>query len=128
MFFWRKLGLRGKFYEVPEALTFYRHHTRQSVHLDRHARMAWSGSTIDARLSLPQWRLCFELWASIQRVPLSRSERLRCYLSVLRWPFWYPNWRRMGKDVLVALLFLLGSTLRLARGLKNWKRSRRPSA
>lgn len=117
-----ELGLMGPFHEVPETLMFYRHHSQQSIKLDRHARMAWSGSAVSTFVTFPHWRLFFELWSCIARGPLPWSERIRCYFTMLRWLFWYPNPRRMGKDVVRASCYLLGSWKHLARGPKLLER------
>jgi hypothetical protein len=102
-----QLGLLGRFHKIPEPLVCYRHHPQQSIRLDRHGRMAWADPAHDSQLTLPTWRLFFELVGCLQRVPLSWGERMRCYFTLLQWPFWYRNWRRMGRDLLKVSLHLL---------------------
>ncbi len=117
-----ELSLIGPFHEVPESLTFYRHHPQQSIQLDRHERMVWSGSGLDSRVTFPQWRLFLELLTCIQRVPLPPNERIRCYGTMLCWPLWYRNWRRMGKDVLRGTMYMLGPQLFVIWSrLRSWR-------
>ncbi len=121
-----QLGLTGAFHELPETLFFYRHHAQQSIRIDRFARMAWADPARSTYAALPHWRLFFGLWGCIQQVSLPWGERIRCYITMLCWPAWSRNWRRLGKDLLIAALYLLGSLPRLAREPK--KKSNKASA
>ncbi|MFN8487868.1 MAG: glycosyltransferase [Caldilineaceae bacterium] len=100
-----ELALRGRFYEIPERLYLYRLHEQQSNRNElkvQRARSVWFDSALAGKIVLPKWRYCSACLAVIQRTPLSFVERLRCYRQVGRWLLKPPNFRAMGKDVLLA--------------------------
>jgi hypothetical protein len=123
-----ELCFMGPIQEVPEPLVSYRHHSEQSIYLDRHARMIWSGAAPNARVNLPQWRLYFELLASIHRSHVPMAERAKCYGAMMCWPFWYRNWRRMGRDLVNSGISLVRSLAPAAHSSVTAGRSNSSSA
>jgi len=83
-----RLGLLGRFYEVPEYLFYRRRHPGQLTALPvryRYLHTTWYDPTKKGRIVLPEWRILFEYLISISQAPLSWSERAYCYLHVGRW-------------------------------------------
>ncbi|MBW4612657.1 MAG: glycosyltransferase [Desmonostoc vinosum HA7617-LM4] len=96
-----RLGLLGRFYEIPEYLFFARHHPQQSMSMfwpdylsflnnskdsamvpDFYAYSVWFDSTNKGKVLLPHWKMFWEYIVSVWLVKLSLSERLRCYASI----------------------------------------------
>ncbi|MDB5074627.1 MAG: glycosyl transferase family 2 [Chloroflexi bacterium] len=96
------LGLLGQFHEVPEYLFRSRAHAGQSVRVSRYDRTTWFDPSHQGTIVLPVWRLFFEHFVCIREVPLRASDRARCYLSALRWPFWNGNGVWMAMDLVHA--------------------------
>ncbi|MGR9115421.1 MAG: glycosyltransferase family 2 protein [Gammaproteobacteria bacterium] len=81
------LALLGPFHGIRDYLFFYRKHEKQSTRQfhNRHTLRQWYDPSKRNGLSFPHWRLLREHLISIKRTPLSVTERLACYASVLRW-------------------------------------------
>jgi glycosyltransferase involved in cell wall biosynthesis len=101
-----QLGLIGRLYEIPEILFHRRDHpqTTWRVWGDKPERVAWYDPAKGGRITLPYWRLCFEYFMSINRVPLRWSDRLLCYgqmarLFRQRWLQDLPMWRWLVVDL-----------------------------
>lgn len=96
-----ELSLRGKFYEVPEYLFFYRFHESQSWggKKSRRAQVAWYDPRRAGKKSYPDWRLLQEHMRSIGRAPIDAQERLYCYLYLGHWI--RRNWRGLGRELLL---------------------------
>ena len=89
-----ELGLRGRFYEIPEHLFLRRDHpqaytriyySRQGVCDYRTQLIWWTGHRKKRLLVLPHWRNFLEYFISINRVPLKISEQLLCCRELGRW-------------------------------------------
>jgi glycosyltransferase involved in cell wall biosynthesis len=89
-----QLGLQGRFYEVPEYLFLYRHHSEQSIAIARaksHQKWQWYTEWFDSgkrgKLALPWWRVFCEYGTaiSIRKTPLRWQERMRCTRHLLGW-------------------------------------------
>jgi glycosyltransferase involved in cell wall biosynthesis len=117
-----RLALMGPFIGIPEYLSYQRLHAAQSTQLDRYRRAEWFKPGCDGRLSFPQWQLFFAYLQGVQATSLPLNERLWCYFHLLCWPAWERNWRKLGKDILVALPPLTGAVARRARGGTIWQR------
>ncbi|CAN5644174.1 glycosyltransferase family 2 protein [soil metagenome] len=104
-----ELGLLGKFYHIPEYLFLNRDHTRRHWPL-----WQWVAQFDTARvrqIPYPRWSLLGGYLKSVRRAPLSRRERLRCYLLI---GTWIPrNGRGLAKDLLVAAALFLKRLVRL---------------
>jgi len=101
-----QLGLIGRLYEIPEILFYRRDHpqTTWRVWGEKPEVAAWYDSTKAGRIIFPYWRLCFEYFMSISRVPLSWSDRLLCYVQMARlfkqrWRQNMPMWRWLVMDL-----------------------------
>ncbi|WP_041596220.1 glycosyltransferase family 2 protein [Halothece sp. PCC 7418] len=99
-----ELMLLGEFYEVPEHLFFFRWHpktsraTRESAGWEELA--IWFDPKNKGKIVLPEWGLLFQQLASIQRVPMSFSEKVFCYLQVGKWFSW--KWKKLAKELMMA--------------------------
>jgi glycosyltransferase involved in cell wall biosynthesis len=100
-----RLGLLGRFYEIPEYLFFARNHAQQSLSMffpdymslthnnpqyslnllpDFYAYAVWFDSANEGKVLFPHWRIFWEYFISIWQVNLSFYERICCYLSLLK--------------------------------------------
>ncbi len=98
-----ELAMRGRFAEVPKPLFLHREHPLRSVHAAGigHASMAWWDPRMVGALKFPYWRMFGNLARAIQRVPLTRAERLRCYRALLRWIPDNHHWLKLVYDAAV---------------------------
>ena len=82
-----EISLRGKIAMVPEPLFKRREHSESSIskYVDERERLTWFSPRHVGRRSYPTWRRLREYAASVQRVPLGRTEKLRCWVILLRW-------------------------------------------
>ncbi|MEH2374762.1 glycosyltransferase family 2 protein, partial [Nostoc sp.] len=98
-----RLGIIGRFYEIPEYLFFARSHPQQSMSMffpnyllfadknqksslsmlpDFYAYTVWFDSAKKGQVLLPHWRILWEYILSIWRSPLSLNDRLCCHRSL----------------------------------------------
>ena len=98
-----RLGLLGRFHEIPEYLFLARHHPQQSMsrfipnHLvfasqnppheikflpDYYAYAVWFDPNNEGKILFPHWRIAWEYWKAIWQTPLTLSERLCCHQSM----------------------------------------------
>ncbi|MCB8982726.1 MAG: glycosyltransferase family 2 protein [Ardenticatenaceae bacterium] len=102
-----RLGLLGRFQDVPEYLLFSRKHKKQSMREfgyegggnDYHRYTVWFDTSKAGRLLFPNWRIMGEYYRSIWMVSLSLYTRLYCHIVVARWI--RHNVRNLSKDLLV---------------------------
>ncbi len=100
-----RLGLVGRFYEIPEYLFFARSHSQQSLSLyfpdylssctqnnsqklssklpDFYAYAVWFDSANQGKVLFPHWRIFWEFLRSIWIAKLTIYEQLSCYISIL---------------------------------------------
>jgi glycosyltransferase involved in cell wall biosynthesis len=104
-----ELALHGRFFEIPDYLFFHREHAQRSTKAfpSLHSRTAWFDPERAHLIVCPTWKLFVEHLASIRRVPLSRTERVKCYLQMVRWI--RAKRKRMLDDVIIATKQLLHS-------------------
>jgi glycosyltransferase involved in cell wall biosynthesis len=84
-----ELCLYGRFHRIPEPLMFLRRHSKQASRAPSarqrlavvHPESAYPTLAILAQYPL---RLYWHT-SAIRRAPLSRSDRIRCYMAVVRW-------------------------------------------
>lgn len=98
-----EIALRGRFHNVEETLFRKRLHPGNE-YLDWRARMVWFGDKYRGKIVLPWWRQLFDYVATIRRVPLPLSERVRCSVVLVGWTLRHSL--KLGKDVALALLAL----------------------
>jgi len=100
-----RLGLLGRFYEIPEYLFFARSHPQQSmskffprylqfasqgsphsisIFPDYHCYAVWFDPAKEGKILFPHWRILWEYCLSIWQAPLNWYEQISCYLSVLK--------------------------------------------
>ena len=98
-----RLGLIGRFYEIPEYLFFARSHPQQSLSMffpdyfaftnnnpqyslnmlpDFYSYAVWFDSANEGQILLPHWRIFREYLMSVWHIPLSLPERISCYISM----------------------------------------------
>jgi hypothetical protein len=109
-----RMVLRGRFIEVPERLFLARSHPTQSIQskTTRAKYLAflgtgplppaeWWDASKKGKVVFPEWKLVSEYWKSIDEVPLSLTQSLRCRLSVMQWCV--RNVAKLGRDVAYAV-------------------------
>jgi glycosyltransferase involved in cell wall biosynthesis len=119
-----ELSLMGRIFEITECLFFWRDHPasytsifygkNREYSMDRvKQESAWwsKGSTS----FFPHWRNCLEYFKSVNRVPLSYSERFLCYIQIFRW-IMEEGRRFMTKDI---LFFILQRSSFISKLMKN---------
>ncbi len=103
-----ELALRGKFYEVPEYLFFRRIHDDMSMQANTSSVQlaAWFDPTRRRSLTLlfPRWRWFAEYLKAIQRAPLSRYQRVRSALHLVRYLALSRHWTRVELTILATLV------------------------
>lgn len=98
-----RLGMIGKFYEIPEYLFFARSHAQQSMSMffpnyllftnnnpqyslnmlpDYYAYAVWFDTQNQGKILFPHWRIMWEYLQSINHSCLSFYEQLCCYFSM----------------------------------------------
>ncbi|NET59587.1 MAG: glycosyltransferase family 2 protein [Symploca sp. SIO2E6] len=112
-----RLSLHGQFGELPEYLFSARRHSQQSIEIlfnpkrkltRLHQYSVWFDPANASRIILPNWRIFHEYLMSIQQAPLSLYERICCYLQMVHWLSAYWNWAKLGRDLPIATIQLLG--------------------
>lgn len=97
-----ELALRGRLYELPEFLFFYRNHDEQSwggKRRSHHAQQAWYDPKRAGRITFPHWRLMGEHLHTIQRVSLSANDRAQCYACMAKWG--RTRWRYLAANLVL---------------------------
>lgn len=104
------LGLRGRFYEIPEPLFLHRLHPKGSVTANptRHDRAAWFDPRVARKLVFPNWRQLYELMRVIQRAPITAQQQMECYKVMFTWIKRRRN--HLGNDLVWAGKRVLGYT------------------
>lgn len=103
-----ELCLYGPFYQIAEPLFFKRLH-KGNAYIDLRTRMAWFDPGFVGKVSFPYWVQFFDYFVTIGRVPISLSNKLRCYMIMLG-PWLVENARYMIKDPIAAAYMLLHSS------------------
>ncbi|MBF2067739.1 MAG: glycosyltransferase family 2 protein [Calothrix sp. C42_A2020_038] len=115
-----RLGLLGKFHEIPEPLFFARNHSQQSLTMfwkehmifqcnnsqssiqmlpDFHAYTVWFDSANKGKIIYPHWRIFWEYLRSAWMGKMNFYQRLCCHISII-------NRFRGGELLLVKDLFI----------------------
>jgi glycosyltransferase involved in cell wall biosynthesis len=111
-----RLGLLGRFAEIPERLFINTRHSGQSSRTvpirvkrkgfrltNRYGTLPcveWWDPKLTTKVTFPEWRQWKEYRASIRRGPLSPQEKLRAYPLLAVWT--KKHFRRLIKDILIA--------------------------
>jgi glycosyltransferase involved in cell wall biosynthesis len=82
-----ELGLRGRFYEIPERLFSPRSHPGKFTRTcpDRDSQTVWFDPKKEGRIILPRWRVGLGYLAALGSAPLSWSDRLNCGIVLAGW-------------------------------------------
>jgi glycosyltransferase involved in cell wall biosynthesis len=96
-----ELGLRGRFYEIPETLFYRRNHPQTSVRkYNEYERLGWFDPKKGGRLNLPNWR---KGWEYLRCIPRARVGWKDSFLSALIVLLWFKNYRkRLATDLRMA--------------------------
>lgn len=98
-----EIGLHGRFHEIPGRLFRSRDHAQRALRAAPfHLRAKWFDPENRSRRVYPHFRFFREYFSSVRRAPIGRTEKLRCYLVLIRWPAANANWARMGSDLIAA--------------------------
>ncbi len=112
-----RMSLLGRFHELPEYLFISRQHSGQSSNTlpvrlqqprafrltNRHCTLPspeWWDPAKTRTISFPEFHKLLEYFLTVYHAPLDATQKLRCYLILLRWI--KIRFRRMLKDLLVA--------------------------
>jgi glycosyltransferase involved in cell wall biosynthesis len=115
-----EVALYGRFHELPDRLFLHRQHAQQVTRQfpGRQERMARLNPDHRFLIVFPHFRQFREYILAIQRSPVDRKERLRCYFHMLRWL--RDNRVRLMRDLRSAVVQLL-QPFRLQ--YRRWRRS-----
>ncbi len=82
-----ELALYGPFYRIPQPLFCHREHAGRATrqYASRQQRLASIHPGRRPRFAFPHFRQFREYLLAIHRAPIKWSERLRCYMEMLRW-------------------------------------------
>jgi glycosyltransferase involved in cell wall biosynthesis len=87
-----RLGLMGRFHEIPEYLFLNRDHPDKSIYKYSTYRdyAVFYDPTNAAKILFPRWRMGYEYVKAVMEVPLDWPTRLRCLLQLTHWVrvFW----------------------------------------
>jgi hypothetical protein len=120
--------LHGEIEEVPEVLFYERWHAAGSVRANSTLddRYAWFDPQTRGRLSnvLVHWRWVVELVRAIDRAPLDRAEKLRCYFALRS--YIALNAGGLGTDLYWMMRYIV--RMALSTVLRRDMRIRRPAS
>jgi len=99
-----ELGLLGRFHEIPEYLSLSRDHPERSVRKmpAHHLRAGWFDPAREGMRVFPLWRVFFEYYRCVWRIPLNAKLRAACLMYLMRWLTVNMNWARMAADIIIA--------------------------
>lgn len=124
-----ELGLLGRFHDISEYLFLSRDHGGRAIRaVPFNFRTAWYDPRRTRRMAFPHWKTLGEYVRLVNRLPLSRGEKMSCYLKIARWPAANMNWARMVSDLIIAAAppahaLLLNLERRYYRDPRYWLRS-----
>lgn len=97
-----RLGLMGRFYEIPEYLFFNRDHPEKSIYKYSTYRdySVFYDPKNEGKILLPRWRMAIEYLRALAEVPLPMRARLACYLQFAHWVKVF--WKSLVANVLIA--------------------------
>lgn len=98
-----KLGMMGRFHQIPEYLFYNRDHPAKSRYLYSTYReyTIWLDPTKAGRIILPRWRMGIEYLKAIGSSSLGRPERLLCYCAMVDWVRVF--WKSLAANLAIAL-------------------------
>ena len=117
-----ELGIRGRFYEYPEALFLHREHSMRSTRLYQtlQSRIIWFDPKKKTQFVFPNWRLFFEYFLLIKRSSSTRRQKLVFYFLM---PIWLKqNLTEMMGDLVFFIKQIYYKIRALGGGKKNGKK------
>jgi glycosyltransferase involved in cell wall biosynthesis len=107
-----RLGLMGRFHEIPEYLFFNRDHPEKSIYKYSTYRdyAVFYDPKNKGKILLPRWRMGYEYLKAVGSVPLAWRTRFRCYLKMGRWLRVY--WKSLAANLALALWGLVTLPMR----------------
>jgi glycosyltransferase involved in cell wall biosynthesis len=117
--FLARLGLLGRFHQIPERLFYYREHPRSShvVHRSFRDYVVFFDPSKTGKILLPRWRMAAEYVKSVSMSRMPFGDRLRCYIHIGAWV--KMSWKGLGANLIIAGIQLLGRVFRLPPRLRN---------
>lgn len=104
-----EIGLVGQIYSVPEFLFFRREHSETYTNRDHKSNQVrldwWKPTKFHSKLTFTYWKMCREYFKSVQHIPLNRSERVLCYIKIIKWLI-AEGWILMSSDLLMNIINL----------------------
>ncbi len=84
-----ELALMGKYYFVPETLFYRRVHAQASASANPNLSglSSWYDPKNEGRLVLPTWTHFRKYFGAILRVPMSISEKIKCFKALISWAY-----------------------------------------
>ena len=111
-----EIGLVGQIYSVPELLFFRREHSEtytNRAHKSNQVKMQWWKPTkFQSKLTFTYWKMCLEYFNLVQHIPLKRSERVLCYIKIIKWLI-AEGWILMLSDLFMNVISLFRWNKRL---------------
>jgi glycosyltransferase involved in cell wall biosynthesis len=116
-----RLGLLGRFHEIPEYLFLNRDHPEKSLyHYSTYRDYAvWYEPSNTGKILLPRWRMGFEYLKAVAAVSLSLKNRLLCLLHMGHWIRCY--WKSLGANAATALYAIMLRLLRREGGSHDFR-------
>jgi glycosyltransferase involved in cell wall biosynthesis len=97
------VGLLGRYHIVPELLFLSRDHEERCIRAlpAHHLRVEWLDPFRKSRRVFPHWKFVHEYAKLLGVGNLSRAQRRRCRVALLRWLVQDLNWARLGADLVI---------------------------
>ena len=97
-----RLGLMGRFHQIPEYLFFNRDHPEKSIYKYSTYRdyAVFYDPTNAGKILLPRWRMGYEYMKAVGTVPLGVMDRVRCSFQIVYWIRVY--WKSLVANLAVA--------------------------
>ncbi len=96
-----EMGLYGRLIELPDYLFYRRDHPGASIRrFNPYERQAWFDQKGGQRVSFPTWRIGWEYFRAVNRVPIGLHEKIACYRLLAFWLRW--DRKRLTHDLAVA--------------------------
>ena len=88
-----------------------------------HFRAAWFDTANRGRVYFPHFKILREYMRAVRQARIVVTDKARCYLQLLRWPWVNANWVRMLADLVAAVApSTVPAMLRLSRRLGTTKK------
>jgi len=96
------LALRGRFHEIPSALSFNRDHPSRSIRMySMYTAPTWYDPNLKGKVAFPHWRLLGEYARTVGHSDLRGWQRICCYAQLVR--YCYRQRRELAADIKAAV-------------------------